>query len=182
MDVETFDISGVLLITPNVFEDKRGYFYESWQHERYEEVGIQEHFVQDNISVSKKNVLRGLHFQSTASIGQLVTVLEGKVFDVVVDLRRSSPTFKQFLTFELSSNLVRQLYMPPGFAHGFYVLSESAMLHYKCTEYYEPTNEAGLLWNDLPIPWPIDGKPIMADRDSNFPRFDDIPIAVFPKN
>ena len=168
MLVEKTQLDGALLIYPKTYEDERGLFYESWRSDAYKTAGIQETFVQDNVSANKKGVLRGLHFQK--SMGQLVTVVKGTIFDVVVDIRKDSATFGQHITLELSKKNPAQLYMPAGMAHGFCVLTESAIINYKCTEYYDPTLEGGLSWNDpdLNINWPLKA-PILSERDQNFP-------------
>ena len=169
MEVELTSIDGVLKITPKAFSDERGVFYESWRKEDYKKLGMLEDFVQDNISFSRKNVIRGLHFQREDSAqGQLVTIISGLVFDVCVDIRPMSKTFGQYVVFELNSAYPTQIYMPPGIAHGFCVLSKTAMLHYKCTKYFSPIHDCGLLWNDphIGIEWPI-LKPIISIKDLN---------------
>jgi dTDP-4-dehydrorhamnose 3,5-epimerase len=167
MQVEATDIPGLLLVTPRVFRDARGLFFESWQDRRFAESGISARFVQDNFSTSKRGVLRGLHYQITQPQGKLVHVPRGRVFDVVVDLRRSSATFGRHFSIELNSDDHRMLYVPPGCAHGFLVLSDEADFSYRCTDYYAPQAERTLLWNDpaLGIRWPLDGEPIMSDKD-----------------
>ena len=157
-----------LIIKPKVFGDDRGFFLEGYREDRYFDAGIKERFVQDNRSHSSKNVLRGLHFQKTKPQGKLVTVIDGEVFDVAVDLRPDSETFGQYESIILSSENNLQFYVPPGFAHGFCVLSESADFQYKCTDYYEPTDESGIFWNDteLNINWPI-SNPTISEKDKN---------------
>lgn len=167
MKLDKTNFPGVLIIEPTMFKDERGYFYESWQQTRYSDAGIKDTFVQDNHSLSKKDVLRGLHYQIQHPLGQLIWLTEGKIFDVGIDLRPQSPTFKQWLIIELDANNPKQLYLPPGFAHGFCVLSDQAAVHYKCTDYYYPEDECGLLWNDLPIQWPINC-PIISKKDQAF--------------
>ena len=164
--IET-EFKGLLLIEPEVFEDDRGWFMESWNLRRFEERGLAVKFVQDNISFSRKGVLRGLHFQNPDPQGKLVSVLEGSVFDVAVDVRKSSPTFGRSLGTELSAGNRRQLYIPEGFAHGFLVLSETARFFYKCTALYNPAAERTLLWNDpdLGIDWPLTD-PIVSGKDN----------------
>ena len=135
MNVIRCELEGLLLLEPKVFGDARGFFMETWNRRRYEEAGIQAAFVQDNISVSRRGTLRGLHYQSPNAQGKLVSVMEGEVFDVAVDIRRGSPTFGQWHGVKLSSENKRQFFVPTGFAHGFQVLSETAMFHYKCTDY-----------------------------------------------
>jgi dTDP-4-dehydrorhamnose 3,5-epimerase len=158
----------VKLIEPKVFGDARGFFYESFNAREFaEQVQAGVEFVQDNHSRSAKGVLRGLHYQIQHPQGKLVRVVEGEVFDVVVDLRRSSPNFGKWEGVYLSASNSRQLWVPPGFAHGFYVISESAQFLYKTTDYWYPEHERSLLWNDpaLGIQWPVDGEPTMAVKD-----------------
>jgi dTDP-4-dehydrorhamnose 3,5-epimerase len=158
---------GLKLIEPTIYKDERGKFYESWREIDYQKIGIKENFLQDNISTSHKNVLRGLHYQKNQ--GQLVTVVSGKIFDVVVDIRPESQTYKKYYSIELDAFVPQQLYMPQGFAHGFCVLSDVAILHYKCTQYYNPAEEGGIIWNDpeIGIQWPnID--PIICLKDNSF--------------
>jgi dTDP-4-dehydrorhamnose 3,5-epimerase len=159
-------LSGVYLVEPRIFVDGRGRFLETWHERRYRELGITGPFVQDNASVSSRGVLRGLHYQWPRPQGKLVSVLEGEIFDVAVDLRAGSGTFGKWAGHPLSSGNGHQLYVPEGFAHGFVVLSEQAVVSYKCTEYYDPASEAALLWNDpaLGIEWPITD-PILSDKD-----------------
>lgn len=167
MKITQNNFEGILIIEPLVHQDERGYFYECWQHSRYLAAGIKEKFVQDNCSWSKKNVLRGMHYQRQHPLGQLIWVTKGEIFDVAIDLRPNSTTFKQWLTINLDAKTQKQIYLPPGFAHGFCVVSKYAMVHYKCTDYYYPQDECGLLWNDLPIEWPIK-YPIISKKDQNF--------------
>jgi len=149
-------IPDVLLIEPDVFGDSRGFFMETWHRQKYAQQGLDVDFVQDNHSRSSKGVLRGLHYQLEQPQGKLVRVAAGKVFDVAVDIRKGSPTFGQWVSAELSEENQHQFYIPPGFAHGFCVLSESADFLYKCTEFYAPQYEHGILWNDpvIGIEWP----------------------------
>lgn len=167
MQVETTAISGLLLIQPKVFRDSRGFFTETFQSQRYHDAGIAANFVQDNFSRSAKGTLRGLHYQIQHPQAKLVQVLRGKIFDVVVDLRRSSPTFGRWLGFELSDETCRQVFVPPGCAHGFYVLSESVDFTYKCSDVYFPEHERALLWNDptIGIKWPLTDEPILSAKD-----------------
>jgi dTDP-4-dehydrorhamnose 3,5-epimerase len=156
-------------IEPKVFGDERGFFLETFQAERYAEMaGINLPFVQDNHSRSPKGVLRGLHFQKTKPQGKLVRVVKGEVYDVAVDMRHGSPTFGQWESVILSDENKIQFWVPPGFAHGFVVLSEIADFEYKCTDYYDPSDEGSILWNDpnLNIPWPVES-PILSEKDSN---------------
>jgi dTDP-4-dehydrorhamnose 3,5-epimerase len=170
MDVKATGLDGLLLIEPHCHRDGRGFFLEAFQAERYRAAGIPDVFVQDNHSRSVRHVVRGLHFQVRQPQAQIVTVLRGRVFDVAVDLRQGSPTFGRWFGIELSDEGPRQLYMAPGFAHGFGVLSDFADLHYKVSRIYAPGDEGGLLWNDpdLGIRWPIEA-PIISPRDAAFP-------------
>jgi dTDP-4-dehydrorhamnose 3,5-epimerase len=167
MHVETTVIPGLLKIQPKVFGDPRGFFTETFQHQRYRDAGIATEFVQDNFSRSSKGTLRGLHYQIQHPQGKLVQVLRGKIFDVVVDLRKTSPSFGRWLGFELSDETCQQVFVPPGCAHGFCVLSESADFTYKCTDYYFPEHERTLLWNDpaLGIEWPLTQEPLLSQKD-----------------
>ncbi|UCQ16850.1 dTDP-4-dehydrorhamnose 3,5-epimerase [Edwardsiella tarda] len=167
MNVIRTKISDLLIIEPKVFGDERGFFYETYQEARYKAAGIALDFVQDNRSRSTQNVLRGLHFQKNKPQGKLVTVTQGTVFDVAVDLRPDSPTFGKHESVLLTGENKVQFYIPPGFAHGFCVLSEIADFQYKCTDYYDPADESGLLWNDpeLGIVWPLT-MPLLSAKDS----------------
>jgi dTDP-4-dehydrorhamnose 3,5-epimerase len=164
-------IPDVVLIKPRVFEDPRGFFLETYREDRFIEAGIRQTFVQENHSASQKGVLRGLHYQIRQAQGKLVRAIAGKIFDVAVDIRRSSPTFGQWMGLVLSSENKYQLWIPPGFAHGFYVLSESAEVTYKVTDYYAPEWERSILWNDprIGIEWHIpDGEaPTLSQKDIN---------------
>lgn len=174
MIVETNHIAGLLFIQPKVHADPRGAFYEGYSIDRYREAGITATFVQDNISYSQKNVLRGLHFQTKHAQGKLVSVIYGKVYDVIVDIRSDSPSFKQHTGLWLDDQLHQQVYIPPGCAHGFYVVSDMAILHYKCTDYYHPEEETGLIWNDsaFNISWPlIADEPILSAKDKLYQPF-----------
>ena len=167
------NLDGIKAFKISSHEDKRGKFFETYHKERYFEFGINDNFIQDNLSYSKKNVLRGLHFQKINPQSQLVTIIKGSIIDVVVDIRLDSLTFGKSQIFNLNDfDGFRQIYMPPGFAHGFYVISEFAELHYKVTSLYNHENESGIKWNDptLAIKWPCNN-PIVNDRDSNFPFF-----------
>jgi dTDP-4-dehydrorhamnose 3,5-epimerase len=156
LKIRSSSIPDVLIIEPDVFGDSRGFFMETWHARQYAQHGFDERFVQDNHSRSAKGVLRGLHYQLQRPQGKLVRVVQGTVFDVAVDIRVGSPTFSQWVGIELSGDNHRQIYVPPGFAHGFCVLSDSADFLYKCTDYYVPEDEYGLLWNDpdVGIEWP----------------------------
>ena len=175
MEVVTTNLCGVLLIKPRVFRDARGFFMESFQQKRYAEAGIDMPFVQDNHAHSRKNTLRGLHFQLRQPQGKLVAVSHGSVFDVVVDIRPGSQSFGAWFGAELSEENQHQVWIPPGLAHGYCVLSEYADFYYKCTEYYIPNDEAGILWNDpdLKINWPVEN-PILSEKDMQWPLFRDI--------
>lgn len=166
MNVVPTEIPGVLVIEPRVFRDARGSLFESWSEKRYADAGIPTAFVQDNVSLSRRGVLRGLHFQWPHPQGKLVQVLQGEVFDVAVDLRASSPTYGRWIGCYLSDANRQQLYLPPGVAHGFQVTSDEALLAYKCTEYYHAECEATLAWDDpdLAIKWPI-AEPTLSDKD-----------------
>jgi dTDP-4-dehydrorhamnose 3,5-epimerase len=174
-------IPDVLLVEPQVFGDSRGYFFESWHAQKYADQGLNAQFVQDNQSRSHRGVLRGLHYQLQQPQGKLVSVLAGSVFDVAVDIRRGSPSFGQWVGVELSADNHRQLYIPPGFAHGFCVLSDTADFYYKCTDYYAPQYEHGLLWNDadIGIVWP-GSEFIVSEKDRNSRTLaqlhDDLPV------
>lgn len=174
-------LPGVLVIEPQVFGDDRGLLFESWQLERYKSVGIREKFVQDNVSRSSRGVLRGLHIQQPSAQGKLVSVLEGEVLDVAVDIRSGSPWFGKSVGERLSGSNHRQLYVPPGFAHGFQVLSECALFLYKCTEYYRPETEMTILWNDpvIAIEWPL-AAPILSEKDRRGILLHDIPSDRLP--
>jgi dTDP-4-dehydrorhamnose 3,5-epimerase len=176
MNLTRFNIDGLLLIEPKVFGDARGFFMETWNRRKYEEAGITAGFVQDNISVSRRGTLRGLHYQNPNSQGKLVSVMAGEVFDVAVDIRRNSPTFGKWHGVRLSSENKHQFFIPPGFAHGFAVLSETAMFYYKCTDYYSPSDEMTIQWNDpeIGIDWPIKD-PILSDKDTKGLRLRDVP-------
>ncbi len=174
-------LPGVWVFEPEVFADERGYFTELWRDVRYAGVGVPGTFVQDNLSVSRRGVLRGLHYQWPAAQGKLVSVLEGEVFDVVVDVRKGSPTFGRWVSEHLSATNHRQLWVPGGFAHGFLVLSDRALFHYKVTSAYEREDEVTLRWNDpaLAINWPVQ-TPVLSHRDAAAPGLADLPEARLP--
>ncbi|MEB0139895.1 MULTISPECIES: dTDP-4-dehydrorhamnose 3,5-epimerase [unclassified Undibacterium] len=168
MKITPTSLPGVLILEPRVFGDERGFFYESFNAKKFAELtGVDLPFVQDNHSLSAKNILRGLHYQIKQPQGKLVRVIAGAVYDVAVDLRRSSPHFGQWTGVELSAENQRQLWVPPGFAHGFVVTSESAQFLYKTTDYWAPEHERCLQWNDaaLAIDWPISGTPQLSAKD-----------------
>lgn len=160
-------IPDVILVEPQVFSDARGYFFESWNARDFAAGGIAAEFVQDSHSRSVRGVVRGLHYQIRQPQGKLIRVIAGEVFDVVVDIRKSSPTCGRHVSARLSADARQMLWVPPGFAHGFCVLSEHAEILYKQTAYYAPRHERSILWNDpdLAIPWPLAGPPILSDRD-----------------
>jgi dTDP-4-dehydrorhamnose 3,5-epimerase len=164
------ELSDVLILEPTVHRDARGFFLESWHEERWRSLGLPARFVQDNHSHSTRGTLRGLHYQTEKPQGKLVRVVSGVVFDVAVDLRRSSPTFGRWVGETLTASDQRQLWIPPGFAHGFYVLSDSADVLYKCTEYYLPAADGAVRWDDpeLAIPWPLLSgcPPILSAKDA----------------
>jgi dTDP-4-dehydrorhamnose 3,5-epimerase len=182
MDVETTPISGLLLLTPRVFRDHRGYFLETWSQDRYRQAGVPAGFVQDNLSWSGPNVLRGLHYQHPRAQGKLLSVLAGAVWDVAVDLRVGSPTFGRWWGVTLSAENARQLYVPPGMAHGFVVTGEAALVSYKCTAPYHPEDEGSVLWNDpeLAIDWPVSA-PVLSAKDAAAPRLADIAPGRLPR-
>ncbi len=167
MKIVPTPLEGCVIVEPDVFGDSRGFFMETYRKPRYVEAGLEIEFVQDNYSRSRQGTLRGLHYQLSQPQGKLVQVVQGSVYDVAVDLRKWSPTFGQWFAAELTEENHRQLYMPPGFAHGFYVQSETADFFYKCTEIYNPEDERVLLWNDpeLKIEWPLLDAPILSEKD-----------------
>jgi dTDP-4-dehydrorhamnose 3,5-epimerase len=169
MKVVRTEIPEVVLIEPRVFEDKRGLFFESYNKRTFREAtGVDAEFVQDNVSRSVKDVIRGLHYQVVKPQGKLIRCITGRIFDVAVDIRRSSPTFRRWVGFELSGSQVQQAWVPPGFAHGFLVLSDTAEVQYKVTEFWHPEHERTLLWNDpaIGMHWPLTGEAILAPRDA----------------
>ena len=182
MNVLQVEIPDLLIIEPKVFGDARGFLVETYQRRRYSESGLATDFVQDSISFSMKGILRGLHYQNPNAQGKLVQVLQGEVFDVAVDLRRSSPTFGRWYSLILSSENKRQFFIPAGFAHGFQVLSPSALFSYKCDNYYSPTDECTLKWDDprLAIPWPLPD-PVLSEKDLRGLPLSEMPInKLFP--
>ena len=173
MDVQTTSLQGVLVLQPTIFPDERGHFFESFNARAFREAtGIEAVFVQDNQSHSRRNVLRGIHYQIARPQGKLVRVASGRVFDVAVDLRRSSRTFGQWTGVELSAENRRQVWVPAGFGHAFVVLSEAADVLYKTTDYWYAQHERSIVWNDpdLGIRWPIPGEPIVSAKDAAAPR------------
>jgi dTDP-4-dehydrorhamnose 3,5-epimerase len=181
MKVERTALPGVLLVEPRIFRDERGLFLETFHDARNGEAGVAGPFVQDNFSRSRRGTLRGLHFQEPQAQGKLVQVLRGTVFDVAVDIRRGSPTFGKWLGLELDGETQRQLWVPPGFAHGFYVLSDEAEFMYKCTALYAPQCERSIRWNDpeLGIAWPTPDRsdtPLLSKKDAEAPLLKDAPL------
>ena len=181
MIVEHTPLSGLLLIKPDIFGDERGYFQESWNLRRYTDAGLDRHFVQDNLSFSRKGILRGLHFQNPHAQGKLVSVLRGEVFDVAVDVRADSPTFGQWYGVTLSEDNHLQLFVPEGFAHGFCVTSDTALFAYKCTDFYFPGNEVGFRWDDpeVGIQWPVE-KPLLSPKDIALPLLRELASEQLP--
>lgn len=175
MNVIETDLPGVLIIEPKVFPDARGFFVETYNKDRYVSNGILPEFVQDNLSFSTRGVLRGLHYQNPHAQGKLVFVLQGEVWDVAVDVRRDSAHFGQWTAVTLSSDNKKQFYIPPGFAHGFCVLSETALFTYKCTDFYHPECDGGVRWDDptIGIQWPIKD-PILSAKDKALPLLEDL--------
>jgi dTDP-4-dehydrorhamnose 3,5-epimerase len=174
-------LPGVILVEPKLFPDERGFFLETFHERKYREGGIPASFVQDNQSRSVQGTLRGLHSQRQHPQGKLVRAIEGEIFDVAVDIRRGSPTFAQWVGVVLSAENFLQLYVPPGFVHGFCVLSGVAQVEYKCTDFYAPNDEQSVIWNDpdIGIAWPI-ADPVLAPKDRNAPRLAEI-LALLPE-
>jgi dTDP-4-dehydrorhamnose 3,5-epimerase len=185
MNIITTNLPGVIVIEPKVYVDKRGFFLETFREDVLLQAGINAHFVQDNHTRSSQGVLRGLHYQMTQTQGKLVRVATGSVFDVVVDVRSGSPTFGQWYGTELNEDNIKMMYVPPGFAHGFVVLSETADFIYKCTDYYHPESEQGIAWDDpdLNIDWPIAEiaeKISLSDKDKQNVKLKDQPAEKLP--
>jgi dTDP-4-dehydrorhamnose 3,5-epimerase len=176
-------LPGVVILEPKVFGDDRGYFLETYRADRYMNEGINATFVQDNESFSSHGILRGLHYQLNHPQGKLVRVGQGEVYDVALDIRVGSPTFGQWHGVLLSGENKRQFYVPPGFAHGFYVISKTATFLYKCTNYYAPQDEHGILWNDpdLKIDWPTKAEPLLSNKDGVLPKLKDVRPDYLPK-
>jgi dTDP-4-dehydrorhamnose 3,5-epimerase len=170
------DLPGVLVIEPKTFRDGRGYFMETYTRKKFKEFGIDVEFVQDNHSYSARGVLRGLHFQVVREQAKLVRVIEGEIFDVAVDVRYGSPTFGKWSGARLSGENLLQLFVPAGFAHGFCVLSETAHVMYKCSDYYSPQDERGILWNDpdIGVRWPLGMPPELSEKDKKNPLLKDL--------
>lgn len=169
------ELDGVLIIEPDVFRDGRGFFLEAYHQRKYRDGGIAQPFVQDNHSRSARGTIRGLHFQRIHPQGKLIRVLAGEIFDVVVDIRRGSPTFRLWMGTELSAANFLQCYVPSGFAHGFCVLSEFAEVEYKCTDFYDPSDELRIIWNDpvIGVRWPV-AQPVLSDKDRDAPYLDEL--------
>lgn len=182
LQTKQLSLAGLILIEPKVFTDERGFFLESWNQSKYQAAGITSNFVQDNLSFSQKGVLRGLHYQLPKAQGKLLQVLQGEIFDVAVDIRKSSQTFGKWEGVHLSSENKKQLFIPEGFAHGFLVLSETALVSYKCTELYHPENEKTIVWNDptLNIAWPFEGEKIISAKDQKGLKLADMPKEILP--
>lgn len=174
MNIIKTSLEGVLIIEPNVFKDSRGFFMETYHEERYRQFGIDRIFVQDNLSYSVQGTLRGLHFQKKHPQAKLVQVITGEIFDVAVDIRQGSPTFGKWTGVSLSDQNQRQLFIPEGFAHGFCVMSETCHFSYKCSDFYAPDDEGGILWSDpdIGIEWLIK-EPIISEKDKKHPRLSD---------
>lgn len=175
MEVIETSLAGVLIIEPRVFGDKRGFFKEIYHLDRYKEMGIEADFVQDNFSRSSKGVLRGMHFQKSKPQGKLIQCLRGEIVDVIVDINPSSKTYGQYESVVINDDNHRQVYIPPGYAHGFCVLSDIADISYKCTDFYYPEDEGGIIWNDpdVSIDWPIKD-PSLSEKDKVHPRLKDL--------
>jgi len=172
MKIIEAEIPDIKIIELDTFPDNRGYFFETYHEQRYKNKGLSSTFLQDNVSYSKQNVLRGLHFQQKNPQGKLIMPIVGQIYDVAVDIRTNSPTFGKWVGVSLSENHPRQLFLPEGFAHGFCVISQYAIVHYKCTNFYDPGDNCGIIWNDpdIAIDWPIE-KPIVSQRDNQLPAF-----------
>ena len=178
--IET-ELPGVFVLKPKIFHDPRGFFAETYHQQKFLELGITEKFVQDNHSVSTRGTLRGLHYQLRRPQAKLCRVVEGEVFDVAVDIRLGSPTFGKWVGVTLSADEMNQMFIPAGFAHGFFVLSERAQFLYKCSDFYDSAGEGGVLWNDpdLNIRWPTT-EPLLSEKDSLYPRLKNIPPDRLP--
>ena len=181
MKVIRTEFKEVLILQPDSFSDNRGYFMETYHRERYEQLGIRTSFVQDNLSYSVKGTLRGLHYQYPHGQAKLVQAIRGEIFDVAVDIRLGSPSFGKWVSIVLSEENKRQLYVPAGFAHGLGVLSETALVYYKCSDFYAPKSEGGILWCDpnIGIEWPI-SEPLLSSKDRDYPCLKDVPKNRLP--
>ena len=176
MEIKKTNIPDLLLLKPEVYRDQRGFFLETYRDEHLQSAGISVDFVQDNLSKSQQNTVRGLHYQIEQPQDKLIMVMQGHILDVAVDVRPHSPTFGDYTAVELTEENKYQLFIPKGFAHGFSVLSEEALVYYKCSDYYYPDGERGLYWDDpnLDIDWKVD-EPIVSEKDQEQPLFEDIP-------
>jgi len=183
VNIQETDIPGVLIVEPQIHGDARGWFKETWQARRYAEAGIEGPFVQDNMARSRHGILRGLHLQHPHAQGKLVQVVLGEVFDVAVDVRRGSPHFGRWVGVILSADNHRQLWVPPGFAHGYVVTSSEAIFSYKCTEYYHPETDLSIRWDDpdIGIDWPVVGQPSLSDKDAEALLLKDVPHDRLPE-
>jgi len=179
--IET-ELPGVFVLTPKIFHDPRGSFWETYHEEKFANLGIAAKFVQDNHSRSIHGTLRGLHYQWRRPQAKLCRVIEGEVFDVAVDIRRGSPTFGKWVGVTLSAQEGNEMFIPPGFAHGFVVLSETAQFLYKCSDFYDPTGEGGVVWNDpdLCIAWPVK-QPLLSEKDSRYSKLRDVAADCLPQ-
>ncbi len=182
MKIITTALEGVLIVEPDIHGDKRGFFFETYNRKRYSESGIDRIFVQDNLSFSKRGTLRGLHFQVKQPQAKLVQVVQGEVFDVAVDIRISSPTFGQWTGARLSEENKLQFFIPEGFAHGFVVLSDTALFMYKCSALYDPADEGGIIWSDpeIAIDWPV-VDPVVSDKDQGYTRLAELRPEQLPR-
>jgi dTDP-4-dehydrorhamnose 3,5-epimerase len=182
MNVRETELPGVVIIEPLAFEDHRGLFMETYQRSRYAAAGVDCQFVQDNVSYSIHGTLRGLHYQLPRGQAKLVQVLKGEVFDVAVDIRRRSPTFGRWIGEYLSQQNKRQMFIPAGFAHGYAVVTEAAIFSYKCSDYYAPGCEQGIIWSDpdIAISWPVT-QPLLSEKDGRYPRLKDMPQELLPE-
>ena len=181
MKIITTSIEGILIIEPKTFEDNRGFFMETYNQKRYNASGINATFVQDNLSYSLKNTLRGLHFQIKHPQAKLIQVISGEIFDVAVDLRSGSATFGKWTGIHLSDENKRQMFIPEGFAHGFCVLSEFALFYYKCSDFYAPEDEGGIIWSDpdIGVEWPVEN-PIISEKDNQFQKLSGLTAEKLP--
>ena len=174
MKIEKTFIEDLLIVNINQYVDERGYFQEQYSYRHYKENIFKNEFVQDNLTFSKKNVLRGLHFQKHRPQSKLISVVLGEIFDVAVDIRPESKTFLKYFSINLSDKNKKQLFIPKGFAHGFFVLSDFAYVNYKCSDYYDSSDNSGIIWNDnsISVEWPLNGlNPILSEKDKNLDKF-----------
>jgi dTDP-4-dehydrorhamnose 3,5-epimerase len=182
LKIETTPLKGLLIIEPVVYTDSRGHFVETYQDLRYREMGVADNFVQDNLAFSHKDVLRGLHFQIKSPQAKLIQAISGEIYDVAVDVRPGSATFGQWFSVQLSAQNRRQLLVPAGFAHGYCVLTETATVIYKCSDYYHPEDEGGVLWSDpaIGIDWPV-RRPVVSDKDEGLPLLETLGPEQLPQ-